>query len=330
MDRSTTQHDGLEARRLAARAAAPPAELSAREAINIALYQAMASDESVLVLGEAVGRLGGVFGTTKGLLEAFGEERVVDLPISQAGAVGLAVGLALGGKRPVVELTGGLKGGFSQVVDELAGVARRSGGEFSAPVVLRVPYGQLPGDPLPPDGLVAGMLAGVPGLRVLCPSSPADAHALLGEALQARGPSVILEHRAGYGETGALSDTPARAGQALTRREGGHVTLLAFGGGVGLALEAAERAAESGLQAEVLDLRSLAPLDTRAIAASVQRTGRVLVVDALADGDTPSAAAERLLREATEAAFLYLESPPRAVTGSAATLAAAITASIHF
>ncbi|MCB9796983.1 MAG: alpha-ketoacid dehydrogenase subunit beta [Alphaproteobacteria bacterium] len=331
MDRNPTQPDSLiQAERLAARAAHPPAELSARDAIALALYQAMQEDEGVCVLGEAVGRLGGVFGATTGLLEAFGEDRVIDLPISQAGAIGLAVGMALGGRRPVVELTGPVHGGFGQLAGELAGVAARTGGEFTAPVVLRVPYGQLGEETLPPDGLVAGLLAVVPGLTVLCPSTPGDAHALLGQALRARGPAVVLEPRAGYGRVGPLSDTPARAGQALVRREGAHVTVLAFGGGVHAALEAAAGVAEQGVQAEVLDLRSLAPLDLAAIAASVKRTGRVLVVDELGEAGQLSAAAERLLREATEAAFLYLESPPRAVSADAARIAAAIVDSVSF
>ncbi|MCB9761042.1 MAG: alpha-ketoacid dehydrogenase subunit beta [Alphaproteobacteria bacterium] len=344
MASSRPQPDSLaQARRLEAReqalAAGRPAQLSYAEAVAQTLYAAMRDDPSVVLLGESVGRLGGVFGTTAGLLGAFGDERVIDTPISEAGVVGLALGLALGGKRPVVELTGTAANAFEQLGLELATLSTRSKGEFRAPVVVRIPYGPAPQGAGPAgtmDGgeLMESMLSAISGLTVLCPASPEAAQGLLRHALKGQDPVVLLEPRRVLMDVGALH-TDARKPRAVKRAEGEHITVLSWGAGVAAAVEAAEACAAGRAgavcTADVFDLQSLSPLDLDPLTESVRRTGRVLVVDDLSPGPgRTSAVAERLLGAVTESAFLYLESPPRAVTGDAARIAAAIVASVQF
>lgn len=295
-------------------------------AIRDTLDALLIDSPDVLLMGEAVGSQGGVAGTCDGLLAAHGPERVIETPLSESGLLGVAAGLAMGGKIPVLELpsAGRVQGALEQLLGEISTLARRTGGEFLAPLVLRLPCG--PAGTLQEAG-VAGLLTSAEGLAVASPSTAGDAAGLLRGAVAHRGPVVLLEPLTLYNHRGPVSGLPVPLGTAHTVRPGHHVTLLAWGAGVATALAAAEAAAADGFEAEVLDLRSLAPLDLGCIAESVRRTGRVLVVES---GGPDRALADRLLRAATEAAFLYLESPPALVTGGKDQVAHALVSSVTF
>jgi pyruvate dehydrogenase E1 component beta subunit len=273
-------------------------------AIAATLADALARDPSVIVLGEAVGRSGGVSGTTRGLLERFGSDRVMDLPIADRGTLGIAVGLALGGKRPVVELSS--TGRLLAMIEALAEAAAVSKGpEFACPIVVRVPCGEEAGSRI--DAPTADLLSSVDGLTVAVPSGPAQAAALLANALTGRGPVVLLEPRALYGERGPSDASPVALGARLLR-QGAHVTLATYGSAVQATLDAATALAAEGIDADVIDLVTLSPLDTEVLGAAVRRTGRLVVVHPGEPGF-----AERVLRVALALAFEYLESPPVAV-----------------
>ena len=290
--------------------------LTMAAAIRGTLFAAMQDDERVLLLGDSVGRAGGVAGTSAGLLDAFGEERVLDLPVAERGTVGLAVGLALAGKRPVVELSSSSR--LLAVLEVLAEAAALDG-EFSAPVVVRVPVGDEAGTRI--DRPLADL--DIPGLRVVCACSAASAAALLSQAMKASGPTVILEPRALYG---SRRDLPAPHGTSATLvRHGDHLTLAAFGSGVATAVDAAEELAAEGISAAVLDLVSLAPLDTETLGEWTRHTGRLVAVH-----PSEPALAAKVERAATEAAFLYLESPPASAAASVADAVAAARTSVSY
>ncbi|MCP4806005.1 MAG: hypothetical protein GY913_34545 [Proteobacteria bacterium] len=274
------------------------------ESIRNTLTAALEQDEDVLLLGESVGRLGGVHQTSAGLLERFGEDRVVDTPLSEAGAVGLAVGLALGGKKPVVELVTGVERAAEQLAE--AG-AHADGDEFPIALVLRVPVGDL-GDAT--GACPEGLLCELSGVRVVAPICPASASAALTNALASRGPTVVLETRSRFDERDAPS-LPT----------GDDVTVVTWGAGLDAALEAAEQSAAS---IDLVALTTLAPLDLTELVASVQKTGRLVVV-----GSSRSYA-DRVLQTATREAFLYLESPPAHVVPQVTRIVAAIDASTTF
>lgn len=274
-------------------------------ALGQALATALAQDERVRVLGEALE----LSPTTAGL-RAKVADRVHLLPASDAGLVGVAVGMALGGGRPVVELAGpeALWGALQQLGQEAATV----GGELSAPVVVRVPMGPGSSDP-------SALLTSIPGLTVAAVGVAADGAAMLQAALQSAGPVVILE-------PASVLQHPVEAcealplGRARVARVGAHVSALAWGEGVGEALAAAELLAGDGIALEVIDLRTLSPLDTATIGASVAKTGRVLLVGA----------ARGALISAVRAAFLRLEAPPAEVAPVASTIAAAARAALAY
>lgn len=290
--------------------------LSVAGAIQNTLSLAMEQDERVLLLGEAVGRMGGVHQTSQGLLERFGPERVIDTPLSEAGLVGLAVGLALGGKRPVVELVGPVTGALEQLASEAATVASRSGGEFSVPLVVRVPIGPLPGGPS--EVAPEGWLAAVEGLTVLCASDASDTAGLLQTALSQPGPTVLLEPRSLYPRRGRIEGQPTPT-TARVIQSGEQATVLAYGEGVQAAIEACQ-----GQDVELIDLRCLRPLDQDTILASVRRTGRAIVAT------RSPALAERVNQLLTREAFLYLESPPTRAEPEASALAQAVSDSVFF
>lgn len=302
------------------------------DAIGAALAAAMREDERVILLGEAVGRQGGALGASRGLLASFGPQRVIDTPIAEDGLLGLAFGMALGGRRPVVELVGPSARLWAQLSREIASVAERSGAEFSAPVLVRVPYGPLPGqerayDDEPSARLTLAALATIPGLTVLCASTPGDAAAMLRWALAAGGPVVLLEPRALFGAVDpGLTELPLPRARVL--QAGSGLTLAAWGAGVEAA-RAAMAALGDEASPELIDLRALNPLDSATLADSVRRTGRLLVVDDLF-GAEASPAALRALSSASEAAFLHLEAPPRVVPAEPGRIAREALASLRF
>lgn len=292
-------------------------------AVNDTLAAAMEADPRVVVLGEAVGRLGGVFRTTVGLLERFGPDRVVELPLTEAGAVGLAVGLAMGGMRPVVELSGptGLVLALEQLLLEAGTLADRTEGALVAPVVLRVPTGGGVGGGPFVQAAAEQWLVGAEGVDVVVAASPADAAGLLRGALASPRPTVILEPQALYDEVGPASPAVVPAGKARVLREGAQVTILAWGRAVVVAMEAAAVLEGAGVSAGVVDVRSLAPLDEATLALQARATGRVVVVH-----EGSAASADRVLRAVVDGAFLHLEAPPEVVAGEpelAAVVAAA-------
>ncbi|MBW1880692.1 MAG: alpha-ketoacid dehydrogenase subunit beta [Deltaproteobacteria bacterium] len=274
-------------------------------AIRATLHRALEERDDVVLLGESMGRGGGVAGTTRGLQQRFGEDRVIDLPVADRAAVGLAVGLALGGRTAVVEVstTGRLTAVF-EVLAEAASVA--SDGEFRVPLVVRVPTGTEAGNRV--DRPAGDLLATVPGLSVVCGSTPETAAGLLEAALRSDRPVVLLEPRALYHQQGEVSGNPIALDRARVVREGEHVTLVGWGASVPAARQAAEDLHREDVSAQVVDLVSLSPVDEETLGAAVRRTGRIVAVH-----PDDSALAERLLGVALQRAFLYLESPPAIV-----------------
>lgn len=252
------------------------------KALNAALADAMLEDDRVLVFGEDVGQLGGVFRITDGLAARFGDNRCFDTPLAEAGIVGFAVGLAMSGLRPVVEMQFDAFGypAFEQIASHVAKLRNRTRGALTAPIVIRIPYaGGIGGVEHHCDSSEA-YYAHTPGLKVVAPATVADAYSLLREAIDDPDPVVFLEPKKLYFAS-AEAQLPARTepfGRAAVRRPGAGATLVAYGPAVPVALEAAEAAREEGWDLEVVDVRTIVPFDDDTIAASVRKTGRCVVV----------------------------------------------------
>lgn len=251
------------------------------KAINEALHEEMARDENVVVIGEDVGAPGGAFGGTRGLLQAFGERRVRDTPISESAIVGLALGAAMKGLRPVVEVMFAdfLPVCMDQIVNQIAKTRFMFGGQFAAPLVIRAPGGAgLNAGPQHSQSLEA-WFAHIPGIKVVMPATPADAKGLLKSAIRDDDPVLVLEHKALYASSGAIpeGDYLVPIGKADVRRAGKDVTIVTVSRMVHHTLEAAETLAAQGTDAEVIDLRSLTPLDKDAIFKSVEKTSRLVI-----------------------------------------------------
>jgi len=253
------------------------------EGVREALMEEMERDARVWVLGEDVGRKGGVFLATEGLYGRFGEARVLDTPLAESCIVGVAIGAALNGPLPVAEIQFAdfIHPAFDQIVSEAARIRYRSNGDFSCPIVIRAPYGGGVHGGLYHSQSVEAFYAHVPGLKVVMPSTPEDAKGLLKSAVRDPDPVMYFEHKKTYRLIkGEIPDgdylTPI--GPAAVRRSGSNLSVFAWGLMVHYCLEAAERLAGEGVSVEVVDLRTLRPLDTRAILASVEKTGRALVV----------------------------------------------------
>ncbi len=287
------------------------------QAVNEALRSAMRRDKRVVVMGEDVGKVGGVFRVTAGLSEEFGEARVVDTPLSENGIVGCAVGMALYGMVPVVEIQFAdfIWPAYDQIVNELAKFRYRSGGEYPAKLVIRTPVG---------GGIKGGhyhsqhpesAFIHVAGLKVVCPSNPYDAKGLLLASIQDPDPILFFEpkrvYRAAKGEV-PENDYLVPLGVAKVVRPGRHVTVLAYGAMLYEALDAAAKAAEKGVEAEVIDLRTLWPVDINTIVTSVKHTGRLVVVH---EAPRTCGFGAELVSLVTERCFYHLEAPPVRVTG---------------
>ncbi|MFL6075647.1 MAG: alpha-ketoacid dehydrogenase subunit beta [Mycobacteriales bacterium] len=251
------------------------------EAVREALSQAMRSDERVFLLGEDVGVYGGAFGVSTGMLEEFGPERVRDTPISELGIVGAAVGAALVGMRPVVEIqfSDFTAQAMDQIVNQAAKIHFMLGGAASVPMVLRAPGGSGTGAAAQHSQSLETWFAHVPGLKVVMPSSAYDAKGLLLAALDDPNPVVFLEHKVLYKASGEVPEEPYRVplGEAAVLREGGDLTIVATSVMVPRAVEAADRLAGEGIAATVVDPRTLTPLDTGTVLSAVRATGRVLL-----------------------------------------------------
>jgi 2-oxoisovalerate dehydrogenase E1 component beta subunit len=293
-----------------------PEPVTMAAALNRALADGLAADERVVVFGEDVGTLGGVFRITDGLARRFGERRVFDTPIAESGIVGAAIGMAMNGLVPVVEMQFDAFAypAFEQVTSHLAKLRNRTRGRVALPVVIRVPFGGGIGGVEHHSDSSEAYYTHTPGLRVVTPGTPADAYLLLRQAIRSPDPVVFLEPKRRYWskETAVLTPEGPPIDRAVARRAGRDVTLIAYGGMVATALEAAEAAVEENSDVEVVDLRSLSPFDDQTVAESVSRTGRAIVVhEAAGFAGYGAEVAARL----TEQCFHYLEAPILRVTG---------------
>lgn len=249
------------------------------QAVNDALRTMLKEREDVILLGEDIGKNGGVFRATEGLLEEFGEERVMDTPLSEAGFTGAAIGMALGGFRPVVEIQflGFIYPAYEQIMTHAARMRARTRGHFTVPLVIRAPYGAGVRAPEIHSDSMEALFTHMPGIKVVCPASPYDAKGLLIAAIEDPDPVLFLEPMRSY--RAFREDVPEgkytiEIGKGKKLREGDDVTVIAWGAMVPVAIKAAEEAKKKGIDADVIDLRTLYPLDKDIIAESVQKTGR--------------------------------------------------------
>jgi pyruvate dehydrogenase E1 component beta subunit len=287
------------------------------QAINDALRVEMRRDDRIVILGEDVGKVGGVFRVTQGLFDEFGDDRVIDTPLSEGGIIGCAIGMALYGLVPVPEIQFAdfIWPAYDQVVNELAKYRYRSGGEYSAKMVIRTPVG---------GGIKGGHyhsqhpeapFVHVPGLKVVCPSNPFDAKGLLIAALRDPDPVIFFEPKRVYRAAKGMvpdGDFTVPIGSAAVAREGKHVTVVAYGAMLYEAIDAATKAADHGVEAEVIDLRTLWPVDIETIVTSVKKTGRLVVVH---EAPRTCGLGAELVTLVCEKAFYHLEAPPVRVTG---------------
>ncbi len=293
------------------------ARLTVIQAINAALAQELERDPAVVLLGEDIGPDGGVFRATDGLHARFGPERVIDTPLSESGIIGSAIGMAVYGLRPVAEIQfmGFLYAGLEQLISHAARIRNRSRGQYHCPLVVRTPYGGGIHAPEHHSESTETLLIHTPGLKVVVPASPAEAKGLLAAAIRDPDPVIFLEpariYRAIKEE---VPDAPyvLPLGQARRVREGADLTLIAWGAMLQQVLKAADALAQEGVAAEVLDLRTLAPLDTDAIIASVKKTHRVVVVH---EAPRTLGLGAEIAAIINEEALLHLEAPVRRVTG---------------
>lgn len=287
------------------------------EALNRALAQALGDDPSVVVLGQDVGRLGGVFRVTDGLQRRFGPTRVLDTPLAESGIVGSAFGMALTGLRPVAEIQfmGFLYKAADQLIAQAAQLRTRTWGQASAALVVRTPYGGGVRTPEHHSDSTEAFLCHSPGLKVVAPSTPLEAAGLLLSAIADPDPVLVMEPIRLYRAARELLPTrllPIPLGQARVRRPGDAATVVAWGAMVPVALQAADEVARAGIEAEVIDLRTLSPLDLDTVGASVDRTGRLVVVHEAARSGGLGA---EVVASLVERCFYALRSPPERVTG---------------
>lgn len=285
-------------------------ELPLARAITEGLRAALAADERTLLFGEDVGRLGGVFTVTSGLQQTFGSRRVFDSPLSEAGIVGTAIGLALDGYRPIVEIQfdGFIFPGFDQITSQLAKQTNRHEGSASMPVVIRVPYGGGIGAIEHHQESPEGYFAHTPGLRVVSPSNPDDAYWMIQQAVASDDPVLFFEPKRRYWQKGPVrrSGPAAPLHTARVVRSGEDLTLIAHGSMVPVALDAAAVAAQQGVSLEVIDLRSISPLDMPTLIESVRRTRRAVVI---AEAQRSFGITAEIAQRLTEACFDELRAP---------------------
>ncbi len=296
--------------------ASGPQTLTFAKAINQALRDEMAADPDVLVFGEDVGTLGGVFRITDGLTRDFGEDRCFDTPLAESGIVGFAIGLCYTGFRPVIEMQFDAFAypAFEQIASHVAKMRGRTAGKVTLPMVIRVPYAGGIGGVEHHCDSSEGYYAHTPGLKVYTPATPADAYWMLREAIADPDPVIFMEPKALYWGKGEVdTSSPIEvAGKAEVRRAGKEVTLVTYGPAVPVALKAAEAAAEDGIDVEVVDLRTLVPLDDEGVMASVRRTGRCVVVS---EAQGFAGVAGELAARISERCFHSLEAPVLRVSG---------------
>lgn len=291
-------------------------KLTYGQAISEAMHEEMVRDSSVFILGEDMGVMGSVFGLTKGFMDEFGAHRVIDTPISESGFTGMAVGAAMRGLRPIVEL---MYVDFAPVcldpiVNQAAKLRYMTGGQVSIPMVIRAPGGAGRRNAGQHSQSLESLFVMFPGLKVVTPATPYDAKGLLKSAIRDDDPVMFLEHKLLYAVKGDVPEEEYTIplGKADIKRSGSDVTVIAWSRQVNFALQAAEELAKEGVQVEVLDLRSIVPLDWEAIAASVKKTHRVVVVQ---EGTRRNGFAGEISAQIMEGVFDYLDAPVKRVTG---------------
>jgi pyruvate/2-oxoglutarate/acetoin dehydrogenase E1 component len=285
-------------------------QLSYREAVKQAIREAIVSDDRVFLMGEDVGAYGGCYACTKGLLEELGPEKIRDTPLSESAFVGAGIGAALGGMRPIVEV---MTCNFSllaldQIVNNAATILHMSGGQFSVPLVIRMATGAGRQLAAQHSHSFEGWYAHIPGIKVLAPATVEDARGMLHPALADPDPVLIFEHASLYNLEGEIDDPPPEVDieRAVLRRRGGDVSLITYGGSLFKTLEAAETLAADGIEADVLDLRVLRPLDIDAIVASVAQTHRAVIVD---EGWESGSLSAEITARLVEHCFYQLDAP---------------------
>ena len=302
------------------------AVMNIREAINLTLHEEMARDPSIIVLGEDVvggagtaggqEAIGGIWGTTGGLFDKFGAERVIDTPISESAIIGAAAGAALAGMRPVAELMFADFIGVSldQLWNQMAKFRYMFGGKTKCPAVVRLIYGAGMNSGAQHSQSAYALLTSMPGLKVVLPSTPADAKGLLTEALRGDDPVMFFEHKALYGQKGEVPEGEHRQrfGEARMVREGGDVTIVSCGRMVNFSEKACDKLAAEGIGIDLIDLRTTSPLDEEAILDSVEQTGRLVVVD---ESPPRCSLAADVSAIVAAKAFTSLKAPPATVTG---------------
>lgn len=294
-------------------------ELTLGKALGAGLRQAMRDDDKVVLLGEDIGKLGGVFRITDGLLDEFGAARVIDTPLAESGIVGTAVGLAFRGYRPVVEIQfdGFVYPAFDQIVAQVAKLHYRTQGRVKMPITIRIPWAGGIGAAEHHSESPEAYFVHTAGLRVIAVSNPEDAYRSLRQAIASDDPVILFEPKRLYHHKGEvdleapLADAPPM-GLARVVRTGTDATLITYGAMVSTALQAAEAADDEGISLEVIDLRSLSPVDYDSVAASVRKTGRVVVAH---EASREAGVAAEVIASITERCFEYLESAPLRVTG---------------
>ncbi|MGM0558070.1 MAG: alpha-ketoacid dehydrogenase subunit beta [Myxococcota bacterium] len=291
--------------------------MTGREAMREAMNEAMREDPRVFLMGEDVGAYGGCYAVSKGMLDEFGPERVRDTPLSESGFTGAGIGAALGGMRPIVEL---MTVNFSllaldQIMNTAATYLHMSGGQFNVPLVIRMATGAGKQLAAQHSHSLEGWYGHIPGIKVVTPSVPSDFRWMLPTALADPDPVLIFENTGLYDLDGEVDPNrgPVDIETARVRREGSNVSLITYGGTLPRVMQAAEQLAEDGVDAEVLDLRSLRPLDTESIVATVAKTRRVVIVeDAWKTGSISAEISARIMEEA----FFELDAPVRRVCGA--------------
>jgi len=259
------------------------AVISYIEAIHMAMKEEMERDERVFVLGEDVGRKGGVFKATTGLYDQFGEYRVLDTPLAESAIAGVAIGAAMVGMRPIAEMQFAdfIMPAVNQIVSEAAKIRYRSNNDWSCPLVVRAPFGGGIHGALYHSQSVEALFAGTPGLKIVIPSTPYDAKGLLKAAIRDEDPVLFFEHKRAYrlikGEV-PDDDYVVPIGKAEVKREGDDITVITYGLAVNFAIQAAERLSDDGIQAHILDLRTVYPLDQESIIEAARKTGKVLLI----------------------------------------------------
>jgi pyruvate dehydrogenase E1 component beta subunit len=296
---------------------APTTEtLTLGKALNLGLRRALEADDKVVIMGEDVGKLGGVFRITDGLQKDFGEERVIDTPLAESGIIGTAIGLAIRGYRPVCEIQfdGFVYPAYDQIVSQVAKMHYRSQGKVRIPMVIRIPFGGGIGAVEHHSESPEAYFAHTPGLKVVACATPDDAYWMIQQAIASDDPVIFLEPKRRYWEKGPVDQTEPKSPLHRSRvlREGGDVTLVAYGPMVRTCLDAATAAEEDGRALEVIDLRSISPLDLGPVYDSVRRTGRCVVVHEAPSNVSVSA---EVAARVTEHCFYSLEAPVLRVTG---------------